>query len=351
MGPPSPGSVNGVTVLSVACLLILPALWIYARRAGSRRGRIGWLAAVLTLLFLAMGATALAYPPAMLLLRNSPDLKHHPEAWAWTAASPAVAFALAWWFGRDFPGTGGWRLVRRAATLFGACFATVLWGILAGLPVFTMQGIGPLVALATTMVCVIAWQLTDRLRPAQLLVRAAVLLAVCGLVDWVAHRSGVRGVMASPRGASRTGVLVTLVLIALAALAVSLAGVAVWRLVEGRWWPRGWWAPGRRRPKPGEIWNADVPFDQDETESKDRPVLVVRVSGGDAEIMKITSQDKSRFDHYLHLPLSEWRGVLAKDSWLDLNAMSLPVENFRSYRGKCRPDVWRQVSAGVPADA
>jgi hypothetical protein len=50
---------------------------------------------------------------------------------------------------------------------------------------------------------------------------------------------------------------------------------------------------------------------------------------------KITSQDKSRFPDYLPLPRKRCRGVLAKDSWLELKPQPLPVDAFRSYRGRC----------------
>lgn len=46
-------------------------------------------------------------------------------------------------------------------------------------------------------------------------------------------------------------------------------------------------------PKPGEYWFADVPFDDDPRQSKDRPILIVAVSTHQVWAHKVSSQDKS----------------------------------------------------------
>lgn len=101
-------------------------------------------------------------------------------------------------------------------------------------------------------------------------------------------------------------------------------------------------------PAAHEVWNAFVSYDDEdeddgEEEGKDRPVLVLSTGGGSAEVMKITSQDKSRFGGYLPLPLERCRGVLTKESWLDLRPTRVPLEEFRRYRGLCPPWIWAEL--------
>jgi hypothetical protein len=75
-----------------------------------------------------------------------------------------------------------------------------------------------------------------------------------------------------------------------------------------------------------------VAFEDDETEGKDRPVLVLS-GGGTVSVLKITSQDKGHLRGYLALPRNRVCGVLAKDSWLELKPVPVPADAFRSYRG------------------
>jgi hypothetical protein len=336
---PEPVTVNGVTLLGIAFVFLVPMLWVFGVRRRSGAGRSsGCLATVLSLVPLLAGATALAYPGAVLLKLGTADLAGHPEAWVWTAVAPVAALALAWWFGRDFPRPRLAQLAIRTGVLLGACTVAVIVAVRTGIPVFSVQGVGTLIALAATLVCIISWQFIDRLRPAQLFVRAAVLLAAAVGIGALARANGTQ-ILKDPGTATRASVVITLILIAVLIVACSLTGVAIWRLIRG--------LRPTVAPKPGEIWNADVPFEDDETESKDRPVLVVATAGYRADIMKITSQDKSRFDGYLHLPLDKWHRVLTKESWLDLRTISLPFEDFRSFRGPCRPDVWSEIKNGT----
>ena len=46
-------------------------------------------------------------------------------------------------------------------------------------------------------------------------------------------------------------------------------------------------------PEPGEYWFADVPFDDDPRQSKDRPILIVAVSTRHVWAHKVSSRDKS----------------------------------------------------------
>lgn len=48
------------------------------------------------------------------------------------------------------------------------------------------------------------------------------------------------------------------------------------------------------------------------------PYLLLRAHGDHADVLKITSQDKTRLDSHIHLPLEKWHRVLDKESWLEL---------------------------------
>jgi hypothetical protein len=87
-------------------------------------------------------------------------------------------------------------------------------------------------------------------------------------------------------------------------------------------------APRRRSslPRVGEVWFAEVPF-EDGTGSKDRPVLVLSVAGGSCEVARFTSQDRSGRRDHVRAP----QGVpgLPKASWLNLRPLDLPRSAFR----------------------
>jgi hypothetical protein len=60
-------------------------------------------------------------------------------------------------------------------------------------------------------------------------------------------------------------------------------------------------APAAARPRPGEIWWADVPY-EDGAGSKVRPCLVLRTGRYGAQVLKITSQDKSNRTDHVRIP-------------------------------------------------
>ncbi|MFI5833060.1 type II toxin-antitoxin system PemK/MazF family toxin [Micromonospora sp. NPDC051300] len=107
--------------------------------------------------------------------------------------------------------------------------------------------------------------------------------------------------------------------------------------------PRDAGRPDRDRPRPGEIWWADVPY-ADGTGSKVRPCLVLRVDGADAEVLKITSQDKSDRDDHVPVPTRGWDADAEHDSWLDVSApIPVPLTAFEDKAGDCDAGVWRGV--------
>ncbi|GAA4575777.1 hypothetical protein GCM10023176_45790 [Micromonospora coerulea] len=107
--------------------------------------------------------------------------------------------------------------------------------------------------------------------------------------------------------------------------------------------PRG---PDRRRagaPRPGEIWWADVPY-ADATGSKVRPCLVLRAGDGGAEVLKITSQDKSDRDDHVRIPTRSWDADADHDSFLDVSEpIHVPASAFADRAGTCDQTLWRQL--------
>lgn len=106
--------------------------------------------------------------------------------------------------------------------------------------------------------------------------------------------------------------------------------------------PRGAERP-TAEPRPGEIWWADVPY-ADGTGSKVRPCLVVHANGRGADVLKITSQDKSGRDDHVRIPTRDWDADADHDSWLDLaEPLHITADAFSNRAGTCDPDLWRQV--------
>lgn len=89
-----------------------------------------------------------------------------------------------------------------------------------------------------------------------------------------------------------------------------------------------------RSPAPGDIWFAELPFD-DGTGSKDRPCLVVRTFRHHAQVLKVTSADKSGRPDYVRMPVASWDPTAARDSWLEPAPLrELPYEAFRRLAGR-----------------
>ncbi|KAB1134735.1 type II toxin-antitoxin system PemK/MazF family toxin [Micromonospora sp. DT46] len=96
-------------------------------------------------------------------------------------------------------------------------------------------------------------------------------------------------------------------------------------------------------PRPGEIWWADVPY-ADGTGSKVRPCLVLRTDDGGADVLKITSQDKSARDDHIRIPTREWDPDADHDSFVDLaEPAHVPLADFSRRAGDCDPVLWRRI--------
>jgi hypothetical protein len=96
-------------------------------------------------------------------------------------------------------------------------------------------------------------------------------------------------------------------------------------------------------PRPGEIWWADVPY-EDGTGSKVRPCLVLRSDRRGVDVLKITSQDKSDRDDHVRIATRGWDADADHDSYLDVSdPIRVAATAFEDRAGSCDPQLWRQV--------
>ncbi|ETK32349.1 type II toxin-antitoxin system PemK/MazF family toxin, partial [Microbispora sp. ATCC PTA-5024] len=104
-------------------------------------------------------------------------------------------------------------------------------------------------------------------------------------------------------------------------------------------------APGEAGagPRPGEIWWADVPF-EDGPGSKVRPCLVLRTHRGGAEVLKITSQDQSHRSDHIEIPTRAWDRDADHNSFLDLTGpIRVPAASFDDRAGTLDAHIWQRV--------
>ncbi|MEU2726364.1 type II toxin-antitoxin system PemK/MazF family toxin [Streptomyces griseoviridis] len=140
-----------------------------------------------------------------------------------------------------------------------------------------------------------------------------------------------------------------LALAAVVLLALIAALVDGWgrgrRPARGRTRPPG--RPERRgtgeRPRPAEIWWANVPF-EDGPGAKDRPCLVLAVRGGRATVVKITSKHHEERPGVLALPAGTVGDARGRASFLETDELrQVPVREFRRRVGEVDPALWDQV--------
>lgn len=285
------------------------------------------------------GGAAVIGLPADVLLRHSGA----GAIWPGLVAAPVVAVVLGRRFRTPGENTIG-QIFIRAGVLLAACVLAKCAAYALGFRVFDFWT-GGAVTLGALVVCTAVWQFAGMDGTVHLFVRAGVILAAAGLVGaWAAvNHVPVAG---DPRTASTTTVALMLLVLPLLALAGATLTIGVLRRVRPAAGPRVARTPrdaAKRVPKTHEVWNAFVVFEEDEDEGKDRPVVVMGADSTGADVLKITSQDKSRLDEFLPLPLERCHGVLTKDSWLELRPTRVPLEEFRSYRGLCPPWIWAEL--------
>ncbi|GGT91125.1 type II toxin-antitoxin system PemK/MazF family toxin [Streptomyces lateritius] len=104
--------------------------------------------------------------------------------------------------------------------------------------------------------------------------------------------------------------------------------------------------PGRapaRLPRSGEIWWADVPY-EDGPGSKDRPCLVLSLRGDHALVAKITSKYHDERPGVIALPPGSVGDAHGRPSFLETDELrEVPVGEFRRRVGTADPVVWDQV--------
>ncbi|MFD3335415.1 type II toxin-antitoxin system PemK/MazF family toxin [Streptomyces sp. NPDC058700] len=104
-------------------------------------------------------------------------------------------------------------------------------------------------------------------------------------------------------------------------------------------------APPRKGqgPRPGEIWWADVPF-EDGPGSKDRPCLVLSLRGDSALVAKITSKYHDERPGVIALPPGAVGDAQGRPSFLETDELrEVPVRDFRRRAGTADPVVWDRV--------
>ncbi|WP_329623227.1 type II toxin-antitoxin system PemK/MazF family toxin [Streptomyces sp. NBC_01255] len=98
-----------------------------------------------------------------------------------------------------------------------------------------------------------------------------------------------------------------------------------------------------RLPRAGEIWWADVPF-EDGPGSKDRPCLVLVLRGDSALVAKITSKYHDERPGVIALPPGAVGDAQGRPSFLETDELrDVPMADFRRRAGTADPVVWDQV--------
>jgi hypothetical protein len=86
-----------------------------------------------------------------------------------------------------------------------------------------------------------------------------------------------------------------------------------------------------------------VPY-EDGTGSKVRPCLVLRTGRYGADVLKITSQDKSNRTDHVRIPTRAWDPGADHDSYLDLtDPIRVVPAAFADRAGTCESRLWREV--------
>ncbi|WP_299527879.1 type II toxin-antitoxin system PemK/MazF family toxin [uncultured Streptomyces sp.] len=98
-----------------------------------------------------------------------------------------------------------------------------------------------------------------------------------------------------------------------------------------------------RPPAPGEIWWADVPY-EDGPGSKDRPCLVLSVRGGSAVVAKITSKHHEERPGVIALPAGTVGDAHDRQSYLETDELrDVELGSFRRRVGVLDRAVWERV--------
>jgi hypothetical protein len=101
--------------------------------------------------------------------------------------------------------------------------------------------------------------------------------------------------------------------------------------------------PGAVGPRPGEIWWADVPY-EDGSGHKVRPCLVLRTRRDAVEVLKITSQDQSHRRDHVEISTRNWDRNADHNSFLDLtDPIPVRLASFEDKAGDLDAATWQKV--------
>ncbi|SDC01935.1 type II toxin-antitoxin system PemK/MazF family toxin [Streptomyces prasinopilosus] len=111
---------------------------------------------------------------------------------------------------------------------------------------------------------------------------------------------------------------------------------------------------GDGRPRPAEIWWADVPYEDvpragngapaGGAASKDRPCLVLAVRGERATVAKITTRFREGRAGVVPLPPGSVGDARGRASYLETDELrEVPLREFRRRVGAVDPAVWKRV--------
>jgi mRNA-degrading endonuclease toxin of MazEF toxin-antitoxin module len=107
--------------------------------------------------------------------------------------------------------------------------------------------------------------------------------------------------------------------------------------------PHGRSGDGEARPRPAEIWWANVPY-EDGPGGKDRPCLVLVVHGDRATVAKITTRYRDERAGVIPLPPGSVGDAHGRASFLETDELrEVPVWEFRRRAGVVDPVLWDQV--------
>ncbi|MFF4396567.1 hypothetical protein [Streptomyces sp. NPDC001480] len=215
--------------------------------------------------------------------------------------------------------------------------------------------------VSALVVLALAWAAQGRRRPKPplLLPHAALFAGSAGLAVWAAmgvNRSITAKLRAHPTGASGsptelpwsfTAMLETMA----AAVAVAITFYAIRRWCRPDEPPLRVVIPGslreERLPRAGEIWLADVPLREDDSQTLQHYCVVVRNHPSYAEVMQITSKDKTGRRDFIPIPNDGW-DYTEYGHWLDvvLPPRRVPYDGFlkSTPQGDCPEETWQAIT-------
>ncbi|MFJ4922165.1 type II toxin-antitoxin system PemK/MazF family toxin [Streptomyces sp. NPDC088725] len=96
-------------------------------------------------------------------------------------------------------------------------------------------------------------------------------------------------------------------------------------------------------PQPGEIWWANVPF-EDTPGAKDRPCLVLSVRGGKVRVAKITTKQHDGRPGVIPLPADAVGDAQGRSSYLETNELrDVRLREFRRRVGPVDATLWAKL--------